>query len=129
MFLAIKAGADIERIDGKGRSPLLVACDGDGESQRVIIESASQPAIGELIAAGANAMVTDRSDKNAIHLLLSRLNRCSIGEGDIEGTVSALLEAGCSPWAPDQEGWTPLHLALQTGHFSVAVMFVEAGPI
>lgn len=123
--LIIKAGADIERLDGKGQTPLLIAC---GSSlSRASSLTCSKHATLELLAAGADATVTDGSGKNGLHLSLARLTACSCWGGQIESIVEALLEAGCSASVPDQEGCTPLHVALNMGQFELAAALIEAG--
>lgn len=79
-----------------------------------------------LLAAGADATVTDRSGRNGLHLLLARLLRYNFREEDNIPVLKALLEAGCSPSALDDGGWTPLHVALETGQFSLGVMLETA---
>jgi len=123
--LIIKAGADIERLDSKGQTPLIVAC---GRPNRVEAQltGCPHPALS-LLAAGADAKVTDESGKNSLHHFLARSSGYGLGLEDGAKIVKALLEAGCPPSTPDNDGWTPLHIALETGRFSLAVMLKSAG--
>lgn len=121
----IEAGANVECLNDKGQSPLLVACASDKSHRR--------PGCGfdhaalELLKAGANATVVDQSDKNALHLLLEKTYPWTESTDESTRVTEALLAAGCSPSASDNEGWTPLQVALKNGKFAQAAVLVEAG--
>jgi ankyrin repeat protein len=51
---------------------------------------------------------------------------CAAADGDA-AKVRALLATGLNPGAPDDNGWTPLHFAVQTWSLEICVARLDAG--
>ncbi|KAK5051609.1 hypothetical protein LTR84_003261 [Exophiala bonariae] len=119
LSLLLKASPDLEKIDGEGRTALLVVCAHNRQNKLSNIR--------ELIAAGSNATVSDSFGNNAIHLVLGNTFSSAGYDPEIGAIVQELLEASCPPFGPDQDGYTPLYKALRNGHFPLAAKLVEAG--
>jgi hypothetical protein len=89
--LLLEAGAELERADARGRTPLLQAAAlGRGETVRA------------LLARGSNPAARSRSGQTALHL--------AARSGDLSG-VEALLGAGADAVARDARGRTALREA------------------
>ena len=105
-----QAGSDplvknmIDRCDEKGLSALMLACNSQNSQNRL-------RTINTLIAAGAKLDLVDKEGNTALMLAIqSKLPEASL----------ALIEAGCDVENSNQNGMTPLLLALERGVLDVA---------
>ncbi|KAM6976850.1 transient receptor potential cation channel subfamily A member 1-like [Aplochiton taeniatus] len=111
----ISKGADIDRIDCKGHSPLLLATN-RGAWRTVAL----------LISKGADVTVKDRSGCNFLHLaILQPKGLKNLSEDILQNNrVKELLSA------EDNEGCTPMHYACRLGvHDSVKNMLGLSGQV
>jgi hypothetical protein len=91
----LKAGAEKNAKDGKGRIPLLAAAD-DGRDAVAQV----------LLETGADARATDEDKRTALHLAAS---------SGRDGAIEVLLKARVSANSKDKDGRTPPHLATANG--------------
>ena len=105
----LEAGAEIDALDNEGNTPLLLA---SGPTWRVGLNvpppSYSPAAIAALASAGANLDARDKHGFAALH-------RAAIW-GRID-TMEVLLDAGADPAVLDDDGRTPLQVALEEWAF------------
>lgn len=107
----LTAGADVEKRDGKGHTPLLAAAAGVG--------SKCGDMVRELIAAGARVDTVEAKTRNSpLHIA------SDLGNNDV---VERLLRGGADLAAKNAVGQTPLHLAAGKGHREVAGYLLRAG--
>ncbi|XP_068438137.1 transient receptor potential cation channel subfamily A member 1b [Clinocottus analis] len=111
----ISLGADLDRIDCKEKSPLLLAT-----------SCGSWRTVALLLSKGANVNVKDRCGCNFLHLaILQPKGLKNLPEEVLQlGSVKALLSS------EDHEGCTPLHYACRLGsHDSVKNMVGLSGQV
>ncbi|XP_034416620.1 transient receptor potential cation channel subfamily A member 1b [Cyclopterus lumpus] len=111
----ISLGADLNRIDCKGKSPLLLAT-----------SCGSWRSVALLLSKGANVNVIDRCGCNFLHLvILQPKGLKNLAEEVLQlSSVKALLSG------EDHEGCTPLHYACRLGsHGSVKNMVGLSGQV
>lgn len=112
---AIEAGADVNEIDGEGRTALHAAANADHAD-----------IVAALLAAEANPLVSGKgpfgSTGTPLHLAAKRGNLDSI---------RVLLEAGVDPNLPDSGVGPPLHLAIYYHRQAAADYLISngAGPV
>lgn len=123
----IELGADIERTDAEGHTPLLTACASGISKYRSPAGTAYPNTALVLLENGADASVTDKLGRNALHLLLAKTSRLRPPPDEMIQVVRALLSSGCSCSVANNMGRTPLHVALRTGKFAIATILVDAG--
>jgi uncharacterized protein len=74
--------------------------------------------------------VTNKQPKRKDRPGVDRYGRAELhyaaADGDM-GKVTALLGMGVNPAASDDDGWTPLHAAVQAGSFTICVALLDAG--
>jgi len=133
----IRAGADINQVNSEGRSRLL-QCASQFRSPDVARFRAGciPSSLAETLALGARADIKDAGGNNALHLLL-------VDAGSADGTIfgrrsaqtaqaridaiSTLVKAGVDPNATNNEGHSPLTLALRARRADLAKAFLSAG--
>jgi len=86
---ALATGADVDRLDGAGRSALHRA-----------VEAGRLGVAALLVAKGADVDVQDAEERTPLHDAAAR--------GD-KGAVIVLLDLGAAVTVTDERGWTPLH--------------------
>ncbi|KAF4943583.1 hypothetical protein FGADI_13316 [Fusarium gaditjirri] len=101
--MLLKAGADLERLDGHGRTPLIISAEDPHYSNET---QNHFPALKALIRAGANVMVLGQppSTDTMLHQVLEHSR-------DLEA-VKLLVEYGCDPMQKNEHGDTALHGAV-----------------
>ena len=104
--LLIQSGADIDKCDLFGRTPLVVA-----ENHKELLEM--------LIESGANMNVADECGSTLLHLAARK------GQ---EVVVQLLIERGAELNVTNRAGLTPLHCAANNGHEEVARLLIAGGP-
>ncbi|KAF7424687.1 hypothetical protein PC9H_009998 [Pleurotus ostreatus] len=108
----VGAGADVQRINDKGLTPLHYAA------------SKSRIEIGRfLISRGADVNAKDKANQHPLHRAATT--------GSV-GFIKLLLESAKPPAkvrlnTADRIGNTPLHLAMESGHAEAAVLLINAG--
>jgi ankyrin repeat protein len=107
--LLLDSGADTEAADSMGRTPLVVANEGRGETFENIIKV--------LVSMGANPKARDRGGTPSLHRAAERS----------EATVKLLLDAGADTRAKDQYGNVALHQAATYGRVAVVKLLLERG--
>ena len=105
--LLLAAGADADKADGYGSTPLIIAADG---AQLACVE--------RLLKAGADKDAQDTDGETA--LLYAAWN-------GHEAVVEVLLAAGCSVNLPDNADGTPLMVAARFNHAGTVKILLEAG--
>ena len=137
----IDAGADIEANNGKGRSPLLMACVlGKLDTVKMLVE------------AGAAVCATDDQGDTCLTLAAyfghTDIVRYLVGLPDVDvnyhgrnndtalhsavddghrDVVELLIDAGADIEAQDSTGETPLHYACENGKLAILKMLLKAG--
>ena len=105
----VKGGADVNRADYQGLTPLHIASQhGHGETASILIKG----------GADVNA-VEQAHTRTALHL--------AVAEGHIEVLRTLIGEGGADVNKACAEGRTPLHVAVIFGRKSAAVALLEAG--
>lgn len=99
--LLLKGGADIEQLDGRGRTPLLIAA---GSTYRQNIGVVKVPALRALLSAGANTSMTTADGDTALHTVVRNGH-------DLE-PVRLLIEHGSDPNEKGYGGKTALQCCL-----------------
>ena len=100
--MLVKANVDLEQLDGRGNTPLLIAAGAPDRSNR---RHLNLPAIQPLLDAGADVKVLHSSGDTALHLVL-RAHRSP-------EAVQALVEHGSDPNQRGDYGQTALHCSMQ----------------
>ncbi|KAL5602094.1 hypothetical protein FOBRF1_009627 [Fusarium oxysporum] len=101
--MLLKAGADLERFDGHGRTPLIISA----QDPRYSDETRNHlPALRALVRAGANVKVLGQppSTDTMLHQVLEHSR-------DLE-VVKLLVEYGCDPMQKNENGETALKRAV-----------------
>ncbi|KAF5699429.1 hypothetical protein FGLOB1_11393 [Fusarium globosum] len=101
--MLLKAGADLERFDGRGRTPLIISA----QDPRYSDERRNHlPALKALVRAGANVKVfgQHRNTDTMLHQVLEHSR-------DVEA-IQLLVEYGCDPTHNNEDGDTALHRAV-----------------
>lgn len=107
----LTSGADVEKRDGQGHTPLLAAAAGVG--------SKCGDMVRELIAAGARVdTVEDKTRNSPLHVA------SDLGNNDV---VERLLRGGADLAGKNAVGQIPLHLAAGKGHQEVVSQLLRAG--
>ncbi|KAF9779127.1 hypothetical protein IL306_002355 [Fusarium sp. DS 682] len=102
--MLIKAGADLERLDGQGRTPLLISA----RDPRYVDESRNYlPALKALVREGANVNFLGQvaSTDSILHQVLDHSR-------DLE-VIKLLVEHGCDPMQKNEHGETALMRAVK----------------
>ena len=103
LWLLLVAGADPNRINKAGQTPLFVATE-----------------IQLLLAAGADPNWSDNCGNTPLHLAVDR------DDVRVE-LLYQLLDAGADPNSIDTGGWSALHFAAECGHVEGLQMLLDAG--
>ena len=103
----VRAGADLEVRDERGRAPLHVAT-----------EMGAAAMVRALLSGGADVRAVDGEGNTALHAAARR--------GDVE-MIDELFGAGALVDAPNRAGATPLGVARRVGHESAAAALVDRG--
>ncbi|KAG9497868.1 hypothetical protein J7337_010740 [Fusarium musae] len=105
--MLLKAGADLERFDGRGKTPLIISA----QDPRYSDERRNHlPALKALVRAGANFKVLGQppNTDTILHKVLEHSR-------DLEA-IKLLVEHGCDPLQKSEDGDTALHRAVsETG--------------
>lgn len=120
--LLIKAGANLEAVDGDGMRPIHhAAYISSIKMLRLLTEN------------GADTSATIRGKDTALHMLLADLtdltekSRKRYVAKILEG-VKLLVAANANPTAQNNEGETPLNMALKSGHYEIAHILDTRNP-
>ncbi|KAL7924627.1 ankyrin repeat-containing domain protein, partial [Trichoderma austrokoningii] len=108
MRLLLEHGADIERMDIKGQTPLM----------RAIRKGDQTTIVQLLLEKGADIEVKDENGQTPFSLA---------AEKGHEATVRILLDKGVNIDAKDEEGQTPLSLAARKGHEAIVQLLLNKG--
>ena len=135
--ILLHSGADARAADANGRTPLHVACDPPGRLVPLVIEA--------LLAHGADARAADKSGQQPLHYLAAHQPRRKNGDSqgstaeecaeaesearDVERIVGALVEHGADVGAANDEGCTPLILAVATRNAPACAALARRGPL
>ena len=111
--LLLDSGADVNAVDERGRTPLLLALDEGMRHQNV-------RRIELLIARGADVNIADQSKRTPLHMSMAFLR----GNKDI---AMLLLKSGADVNAKDYENCTPLHFAAERGFIEVINVLLDRG--
>jgi ankyrin repeat protein len=123
----IERGADVNRIDENGLTPLVAAADkGNSDIFTILLAEGADPRIPDrkgrtpLMAAVENgnvniinALLAEGFDPNCADSEGNTLLHIAINENNTEA-FKVLLENGADPRAANMYGWTPLHRAAAT---------------
>ena len=115
----IDAGADIEKRDSVGRTPLILAC------VRGCLD-----AVKVLVQAGAELRVTDSNDDTCLITVGTENNFTALLEAvgkNHAAVVQVLIDAGADIEEEDSDGCTPLVLACMEGFLHIVKVLVQAG--
>ena len=107
---AIRQGADVDRKNNMGQTPLMLACAGDFRTMEEV-ETA-------LLEAGADASIADNQSRTALHMA------SQAGNKDI---IRLLCDNGVDVNGSDQQGKTPLLLAAREGQNDMVAFLIENG--
>ena len=107
---AIRQGADVDRKNNMGQTPLMLACAGDFRTMEEV-ETA-------LLEAGADASIADNQSRTALHMA------SQAGNKDI---IRLLCDNGVDVNGSDQQGKTPLILAAREGQNDMVAFLIENG--
>lgn len=102
--LLLKAGADLEQLDGMGNTALLLSAGAAGTGKL------HMSAMRALLAAGADVRRTDSSGDTALHQIFNTYL-------DHPEAVRVLIEHGCDPNKRGRRGETALQRALDRQSF------------
>ncbi|KAF5534759.1 ankyrin-3 [Fusarium mexicanum] len=109
LTMLLKAGADLERFDGRGKTPLAISA----QDPRYSDEGGNHlPALKALVRAGANVKVIGQppNTDTILHQVLEHSR-------DLEA-IKLLVEHGCDPMQKNEAGHTSLHRAVsETGSY------------
>ncbi|KAK4444770.1 ankyrin repeat-containing domain protein [Podospora aff. communis PSN243] len=100
----VKAGADLEQLDGDGDTPLAIALGSLDSSSYPARRQLNFPALQALIEAGADINRTLKQHRTALHVA-SMFNNLK--------AIKLLVERGCDVNEKDKDGDTPLLCALR----------------
>ncbi|KAF5626002.1 ankyrin-3 [Fusarium sp. NRRL 52700] len=103
LSMLLKAGADLERVDGCGKTPLIISA----QDSRYSDERRNHlPALKALVRAGANVKVFGQppNTDTILHQVLEHSR-------DLEA-IKLLVEYGCDPMQKSEDGDTALHIAV-----------------
>ena len=106
--LLLDAGADPEAWTGADRSPCGFSGGESFTPLQLAAEQGSAKSIAELLKSGANVKVVDRSRRTPLHFVVNS----NIPPSKLVDAVRELHEAGAPVNAKDENGLTPLDLAL-----------------
>jgi ankyrin repeat protein len=131
--LLLAAGVDVDALDERGRTPLLIALQAeDGKMVDQLLESGADVNLSgpgeasplmtaamagnldrmtQLLEAGARFDATDAKGRSILFRMVE--------EGRLE-ELNLLLEAGADPKRPGPDGELPLEVALRLGHAGIA---------
>ena len=107
---AIRQGADVDRKNNMGQTPLMLACAGDFRTMEEV-ETA-------LLEAGADASIADNQSRTALHMA------SQAGNKDI---IRLLCDNGVDVNGSDQQGKTPLIYAVENGRGEACRLLLELG--
>ncbi|KAF2148220.1 hypothetical protein K461DRAFT_297653 [Myriangium duriaei CBS 260.36] len=109
LFLLRSHGAELDKADRPGRTPLHMAC----------WEEGCPEAVSFLLAAGANSNATTRDGRVPLHVAAAHGNiACAKALIDPEGKADfSQLPAHVELQAEERQGMTPLHIAAMGGEW------------
>jgi len=110
----LENGADVEKADEHGWTPLICALENTFENDAVAVLAV----VRALLENGAD-VEKDLSGDTPLHIAVQE------GEGDV-GVVQALVAAGAAPNETNGDGATPLHVAVELGHVAVLLTLLDA---
>ena len=111
----LRAGADPDARDKKGRTPLHYAA-----------VTGHAAAIAALLEAGADLHARDEYGGTPLIWAAYSADNDDVAM-DVAMIVALLLDAGADPDARDEGGWTPLHFAALYGHAAAIAALLDAG--
>jgi ankyrin repeat protein len=109
----IARGADVNREDDEGNTPL-----------RLAVETGSLQMVKMLLDKGADVRSENESGWTPLHVIASINRRMTEEETEIAGLV---IENGADVDATDSQDKTPLHIAASMHHFRLVEMLLDHG--
>jgi len=134
--LLLEKGGDINQADSNGMTRLLHCVERFSARQNGVNDRCLPAEIRSLLDKGANATVTNRKGRNALHYLIDVASYADSGlwaEQAAEARkaradeVAVLAGAGADVNAADVDGWTPLVLALRSRRVDLVKALLAAG--
>ncbi|XP_019618685.1 PREDICTED: trichohyalin-like isoform X1 [Branchiostoma belcheri] len=104
----VQSGADVNCVDGSGRTPLLWAA-----------SAGSAEACLKLVQAGANPKSADKDGLTALH--------CAASRGHLQCCDVLISQCGCPVDSWDKNHCTPLFYAISFGHGTCTSLFLQQG--
>ena len=114
---AVARGADVNAVDGHGRTPLVVTA-GDSPSESAADKARLLAKAEVLLKAGADPDGTDEEGASALHFAAA---------GGDAALTRALLAAGADPNRKEHDGHAPIHYAVTGDDEILLKMLLEAG--